>query len=146
MRAVGAALAGLVLLTAPVAVALPKYRLLTARQVGHDRDDPLWQLSRRVVPCTTCHLGPQGGPGWNPFGESLRAGLRTDPNASFGAVLSRVLEARQDADGDSYPDALEFYARTNPGSPHSRPDRPPAELQVAFEAAGGLEQYTPSNK
>lgn len=142
-RALGAALAGLVLLSAPVALALPRYRVLTAQQVGHDRDDPLWELSRRVVPCTTCHLRPQGGEGWNPFGESLRAGFRADPQARFGEVLYRVLEARQDADEDGSPDALEFFARTNPGDPASHPGASLEEVRAAFEAAGGTEQYRP---
>lgn len=142
-RPLGAALAGLVLLSAPVALALPRYRAVTAQQVGHDKDDPLWELSRRVVPCTTCHLRPQGGPGWNPFGESLRAGFRADPGSKFGAVLYRVLEARQDADEDGYTDALEFSARTNPGDPASHPGESMQEVQAAFDAAGGMEQYRP---
>ncbi|BDP40062.1 hypothetical protein DAETH_00310 [Deinococcus aetherius] len=145
-RGAGAVLAGLVLLGAPVALALPRYRLITAQQVGHDQGDPLWQLSRRVVPCTTCHLSPGGGPGWNPFGESLRAGFRAEPGARFSDVLYRVLEARKDADSDTYPDALEFFARTNPGDPQNRPDRTRAELQAEFEAAGGMGQYAPKEK
>ncbi|WP_231557315.1 hypothetical protein [Deinococcus sp. YIM 77859] len=139
----GAALAGLVLLSAPAALALPKYRLQAAQQLGHDRDDPLWQLSGRVMPCVTCHLRPQGGEGWNAFGESLRAGFRQHPGAKFGDVLYSVLTAEADADGDSYPDALEFYARTLPGDPNSRPQRPLADLQAEFERAGGLKQYAP---
>lgn len=142
-RLLGTALAGLVLLSAPVALALPRYRVMTAQQVGHDRDDPLWQLSRQVLPCTTCHQKPQGGPGWNAFGESLRAGFRADPGARFGTVLYRVLEARNDADGDGYPDALEFYARTNPGDPASRPEQALETLQSAFATAGGVERYRP---
>ncbi|MEF2279939.1 hypothetical protein V3W47_16720 [Deinococcus sp. YIM 134068] len=142
----GAALTGLVLLSAPAVLALPKYRLLTAQQVGHDKGDPLWQLSGRVVPCVTCHLSAQGGPGWNPFGESLRAGFRAEPGARFGEVLYRVLEARADADGDAYPDALEFHARTNPGDAASRPEQGLDVLQAEFEAAGGLEQYAPRTR
>ena len=146
VRVLGGVLAGLLVLSAPVALALPRYRLLTAQQVGHDRDDPLWQLSGRVVPCVTCHLHPQGGPGWNPFGESLRAGFRAGPGARFGDVLFRVLEARADADGDTFPDALEFHARTNPGDPASRPDAPLDELLAGFEAAGGVGQYAPKSR
>lgn len=139
----GAALAGLVLLCAPAALALPKYRLLAAQQLGHDQGDPLWQLKRTVVPCVTCHLHPQGGPGWNAFGENLRAGFRAHPEENFAGVLYAVLQARGDADGDGYPDALEFFAHTLPGDPKSHPERPVAEVQQAFEQAGGLAQYAP---
>lgn len=143
VRTGGALLAGLVLLSAPAALALPKYRLLAAQQLGYDRDDPLWQLSGKVLPCTTCHVRPQGGPPWNAFGESLRAGFRAHPQASFGDVLYGVLQANADADGDGYPDALEFFARTLPGDPKSHPDQTVAALQIAFEQAGGLSQYAP---
>lgn len=143
LRLWGALLAGLVLASAPAALALPKYRVLAAQQLGHDRDDPLWQLSGKVMPCMTCHLRPQGGPGWNAFGESLRAGFRQQPTANFGVVLAAVLNRQADADGDGFSDALEFYARTLPGDPKSRPDKPLATLQAEFEKAGGLSQYQP---
>jgi len=136
-----ALLAGLVLLSAPAALALPKYRVLAAQQLGHDRDDPLWQLSGKVMPCVTCHTRPQGGQGWNAFGESLRAGFREQPQAKFGAVLYGVLSQEADADGDGFPDALEFYARTLPGDPRSKPAKALAALQAEFEKAGGLAQY-----
>lgn len=142
-RGLSAALAGLVLLSIPAALALPKYRLQAAQQLGHDRDDPLWQLSGKVMPCVTCHSRPQGGQGWNAFGESLRAGFRRHPNAKFADVLYGVLQAKADADGDTYPDALEFYARTLPGDPNSTPSQPLPALQAAFERAGGVTQYAP---
>lgn len=142
-RTGGALLAGLVLLSAPAALALPKYRLIAAHQLGYDRDDPLWQLTRTVMPCTTCHVRPQGGPPWNAFGESLRAAFRAQPQTSFGEALYAVLQAKADADGDGYPDALEFFAHTLPGDPKSRPDKTVAQLQAEFERAGGLAQYAP---
>ncbi|GAA5514200.1 hypothetical protein Dcar01_02954 [Deinococcus carri] len=143
VQMLGAALAGLVLLAAPATLAMPRYRLIAAHQLGYDRDDPLWELSRTVMPCTTCHLRPQGGQGWNTFGESLRAGFRAEPGAKFADVLYNVLKADADADGDGYPDALEFYARTLPGDPQSHPAKPVAQLQADFEKAGGMAQYAP---
>lgn len=143
VRLCGALLAGLVALSAPAALALPKYRTLAAQQLGHDKGDPLWQLSGQVMPCVTCHIRPQGGSGWNAFGESLRAGFREQPTATFGAVLFRMLEKETDADGDGFPDALELYARTLPGDPDSRPQKPLTALQTDFEKAGGLSQYRP---
>nr|WP_246363475.1 hypothetical protein [Deinococcus budaensis] len=143
VRLGAALLAGLVLLSAPAALGLPKYRTQAAQQLGHDKDDPLWQLSGKVMPCVTCHTRPQGGQGWNAFGERLRAGFREQPTAKFGAVLFAVLEEGADADGDGFPDALEFYARTLPGDPKSRPAQALALLQAEFGKAGGLNQYRP---
>jgi len=143
VRLWGAVLAGLVALFAPAALGLPKYRLLAAQQLGHDKGDPLWQYSGRVMPCVACHTRPQGGQGWNPFGESLRAGFREQPKAKFGDVLYTVLEQQADADADGYSDALEFYARTLPGAPESRPLKAVRELQDEFEKAGGMNQYQP---
>ncbi|SMB96247.1 hypothetical protein [Deinococcus hopiensis] len=143
VRTLGGLLAGLVALSAPVALSMPRYRLTAAHQLGYDKGDPLWEYSGKVMPCTTCHTRPQGGQGWNPFGESLRAGFREQPGAKFGAVLYSVLQKKADADGDGYPDALEFYAHTLPGDPKSLPARPLAGLQAEFEQAGGLKQYTP---
>lgn len=143
VRLSGAVLAGLVALFAPAALGLPRYRLLAAQQLGHDRGDPLWEYSGRVMPCVACHTRPQGGQGWNSFGESLRAGFREQPKAKFGDVLYAVLEQQADADGDRYPDALEFYARTLPGDPESRPLKGVKELQAEFEKAGGMGQYQP---
>lgn len=139
----GALLAGLVLLSAPAALALPKYRTEAVRFLGHDKDDPLWELTRKVMPCVTCHIQPQGGKGWNAFGQSLQAGFRAQPTANFRTVLRSVLAKNADADADGYPDALEFFARTLPGDPKSKPARALPDLQTEFEKAGGLTQYQP---
>lgn len=143
LRVLGGLLAGLVALSAPVALSMPRYRLLAAQQLGHDKGDPLWEYSGKVMPCTACHTRPGGGQGWNAFGESLRAGFREEKGAKFPAVLYSVLRKNADADGDSYPDALEFYARTQPGDAGSQPQKPLAELRAEFEKAGGVEQYAP---
>ena len=143
VRVLGGLLVGLVILSAPAALGMPRYRLLAAQQLGHDRGDPLWEYSSKVMPCSTCHTQPQGGQGWNTFGESLRAGFREQKGAKFPAVLYAVLQKNADADGDRYPDALEFYARTQPGDAGSVPQKPLAELQAEFEKAGGLKQYAP---
>lgn len=142
-RVGGALLAALVLLSAPAALALPKYRTEAVRFLGHDKDDPLWELTRKVMPCVTCHTQPQGGKGWNPFGQSLQAEFRAQPHANFRTVLRSVLAKNADADADGYPDALEFFARTLPGDPRSRPAEALAVLHAEFEKAGGLTQYQP---
>ncbi|GGM13549.1 hypothetical protein [Deinococcus aerophilus] len=148
VRWMGGGLATLVLLGAPVALALPKYRLQAIPQLRYDADNPLWTLDRRVMACTYCHVHEGGGAPWNPFGEAIRAGFRADAEAGgkgkFPDVLYATLQAGQDADGDGYPDALEVFARTLPGDPASRPDQPLAEVQAAFAVAGGVEQYAPA--
>ncbi|CAM4356937.1 hypothetical protein [Deinococcus marmoris] len=147
VRLVGAGLAALVLLAAPVALAMPRYRSQAIVQFHYDADNPLWELDRRVMACTYCHVDVGGGAPWNPFGEAIRAGFRADAEAGqkgkFPDVLYAVLKADGDADGDGFPDALEVFARTLPGDPESRPDKPLAELQAGFAAAGGVAQYAP---
>lgn len=88
------------------------------------------------------HSAP-GGESWNAFGQSLQAEFRAQPKANFRVVLGSVLAKNADADADNYSDALEFFARTLPGDPKSKPEKPVPELQQAFEQAGGMKQYTP---
>lgn len=141
VRIGGALLAGLLLLSAPAALALPRYRAEAVRLLGHDKDDPLWELTRKVMPCVTCHTQPQGGKGWNAFGQSLQAEFRAQPQTNFRTALRSVLAEHADADADGYADVLEFFARTLPGDPESKPEKPVAELRQAFEQAGGMAQY-----
>ncbi len=144
---VGGALAALVLLAAPVALAMPRYRAQAIQQFHYDEGNPLWELDRRVMACTFCHVNEGGGAPWNPFGEAIRAGFRADAAAGgkgkFPDVLYAVLHAGGDADGDGFPDALEIFAHTLPGDPGSRPDQPLSALQAGFAAAGGAAQYAP---
>ncbi|ADV66365.1 hypothetical protein Deima_0709 [Deinococcus maricopensis DSM 21211] len=141
-----AVLVGAAALSVPVALAMPKYRTAAIQQLHYDVGNPLWQYDRTVMSCTFCHVNVHGGAPWNPFGEALRAGFRASPRADFGAVLYGVLRANGDADADGYPDAVEVYARTLPGDAQSHPERPLAELQAAFEAAGGVTQYAPKRR
>ncbi|CAM3897353.1 hypothetical protein [Deinococcus frigens] len=147
VRLVGGGLAALVVLSLPVALAMPKYRAQAIQQFHYDTGNPLWALDRRVMACTFCHVGAGGGAPWNPFGEAIRAGFRADAAAGrqgkFPNVLYAVLQAGGDADGDGYPDALEVFAHTLPGDAGSRPDTPLAGLQTEFAVAGGMEQYAP---
>lgn len=147
VRGVGGVLAALVLLAAPVALAMPRYRLQAIQQFHYDADNPLWQLDRRVMACTFCHVNEGGGAPWNPFGEAIRAGFQADAAAGqkgkFPDVLYAVLKAEGDADGDGYPDVLEVFAHTLPGDADSKPDRSVAVLRAAFAAAGGVAQYAP---
>ncbi|CAM3402198.1 hypothetical protein DESA109040_11185 [Deinococcus saxicola] len=147
VRGVAALLAGLVILGLPVALAMPRYRSQAIVQFHYDAGNPLWELDRRVMACTFCHVNVGGGAPWNPFGEAIRAGFRADAEAGqkgkFPDVLYAVLKADGDADGDGYPDGLEVFARTLPGDPESRPDKPLADLKAGFAAAGGVAQYAP---
>lgn len=162
-RPMALTLATLACLGAGVAWAMPKYRLQAIEQFHYDRGNPLWQYDRRVMACTYCHVEPTGGAPWNPFGQALQAQFVADAAARSGAaqggagqakkaqgdtfarVLYDRLKANGDADGDGYPDALEVFAHTLPGDPDSRPTQPLAELQKAFDAAGGVAMYAPEN-
>ncbi|GGK31629.1 hypothetical protein GCM10008955_26820 [Deinococcus malanensis] len=147
VRLLGAALAGLTLLSVPAALALPTYRKQAAQQFRYDRDNPLWDLDRRVVPCTYCHIRVTGGAPWNPFGEAIRAAFRADAQAGkhskFPVILHGLLASEGDADKDGYSDALEVYARTLPGDDTSYPRTAEKEVRAAYENAGGAQQYLP---
>lgn len=147
-RTLAGAFAGLLLLTAPVALAMPAFRRAAIQQFHYDRDNPLWELDRRVMACTYCHVRETGGAPWNPFGQALQAQFVKDTRAGrtqkFPQVLHDLLKAGQDADGDGYADALEVFARTLPGDPKSKPEQSVADLQAAFEKAGGAAQYAPA--
>ncbi|MFC3833745.1 MULTISPECIES: hypothetical protein [Deinococcus] len=140
-------LAALVAASVPVASAMPKFRLQAIPQLHYDAGNPLWELDRRVMACTFCHVRDSGGAPWNPFGRALQAAFVTDARAGgkarFPDVLYTVLKAEGDADGDGYSDVLEVYARTLPGDPDSVPTLPLPALRAAFDAAGGAAQYVP---
>ncbi|MFC4426871.1 hypothetical protein [Deinococcus navajonensis] len=144
----GGLLAGLVLLSAPATLALPTYRKQAAQLMHYDRDNPLWALDRRVVPCTFCHVKETGGAPWNPFGEAIRATFRADAEAGrhrkFPEVLQALLASEGDADKDGYADVLEVFARTLPGDPQSKPTDSVAQVRAAFDKAGGVKQYAPA--
>lgn len=152
VKGVGLTLAGLVLLSPllSTAGALPRYRIQAAPQLHLTEGNELWELDRRVMPCTYCHVNADGGAPWNPFGQAIQATFASEAKAgrhlTFPQALSTLLQADTDADGDSYPDALEVYARTLPGDPASRPQQPLNELRAAFAAAGGAEQFAPPKK
>lgn len=139
--------AGLLLLAVSGGVlAMPQFRLQAIVQLHYDQLDPLWAYSGKVMSCTFCHVNKQGGAPWNVFGQALKAGFVANPKTSFGDVLYTVLKANGDSDGDGYPDAIEVFAHTLPGDPASHPDRPLAELQQEFDAAGGVVIYAPKAK
>ena len=120
---------------------MPAFRLQAIVQLHYDEGEPLWEYSGKVMACTFCHVNARGGAPWNPFGQALQQGFQADPKAKFGNVLYSVLAANGDADGDGYPDAVEVFAHTLPGDASSKPQQPLAELEAAFEKAGGVGQY-----
>ncbi|WP_240738496.1 hypothetical protein [Deinococcus fonticola] len=140
--------AALLALLLPVAFAMPKFRVQAIGQFHYDQGNPLWEYDRRVMACSYCHVKESGGAPWNSFGQALQAQFQVDAAGGqknrFPQVLYALLKAQQDSDGDGYADALEVFARTLPGDAKSQPQKPVAELEKAFEAAGGVEQYAPS--
>ena len=137
----------LAVLLGGAALALPKYRLQAAPQLYLTGGNDLWQLDRRVMSCAYCHEQETGGGSWNPFGQAIQATFRREAEAGravkFPQALSVLLESNGDADSDGYADALEVFARTLPGDPASHPERPAADLQAEFDAAGGAAQFAP---
>ncbi|WP_424950637.1 thrombospondin type 3 repeat-containing protein [Deinococcus sp.] len=121
--------------------AMPQFRLQAIQQLHYDKLDPLWEYSGKVMSCTFCHVNKQGGAPWNVFGQALQKGFQASPKSTFGDVLFAVLSANGDSDGDGYPDATEVFAGTLPGDPASHPDKPLAELEQDFAAAGGVSMY-----
>ncbi|WP_243398218.1 hypothetical protein [Deinococcus koreensis] len=147
VRLLPGVLVALVALSVPAALAMPRFRIQAIPQLHYDTGNALWELDRRVMACTFCHVKDSGGAPWNPFGQAIQAAFQADAKAGgkakFPEVLYATLKAGGDADGDGYLDALEVYARTLPGDRESVPDRPLKELQAAFEGAGGIAQYAP---
>ncbi|WP_241191172.1 thrombospondin type 3 repeat-containing protein [Deinococcus psychrotolerans] len=135
--------AALALLLLTPTLAMPAFRLTAIQQFHYDKDDPLWQYSGKVMACTFCHVNAKGGAPWNVFGQALQKGFQTNPKAKFADVLYSVLAANGDTDGDGYPDVIEVFAHTLPGDASSKPDKPLAELETEFAAAGGVSQYAP---
>ncbi|WP_185974602.1 hypothetical protein [Deinococcus detaillensis] len=133
----------LALLLLTPTLAMPAFRLTAIQQFHYDKDDPLWQYSGKVMACTFCHVNAKGGAPWNVFGQALQKGFQTNPKAKFADVLYSVLAANGDADGDGYPDVIEVFAHTLPGDANSKPEKPLAELETEFAAAGGVGQYAP---
>lgn len=146
-KAMAGALLGALVLSAPVALAMPGFRLSAIRQFHYDQGNPLWEYDRRVMACTYCHVNPSGGAPWNPFGEAVRATFRADAQAGrhrkFPDVLYTLLASDRDADKDGYSDVLEVFARTLPGDPASKPVEPLTQVRAAFDQAGGIKQYAP---
>jgi hypothetical protein len=124
------------LLVASIAVARPPYRLQAIAQfhLVADKDNT------RTVGCTYCHVGPNGGAPWNPFGENVRSNFK----GNISQALYDALKANKDSDGDGYADVLEVFAGTWPGDPNSKPLVDPAFLQQSLDKAGGVDLYKPA--
>lgn len=118
------------------ALAFPTYRLEAIKllKLEPDKTD-----GTRMVGCTLCHVSPEGGAPWNPFGIRVQAALIGDIRQAIFAVLSEM----RDADGDGFEDALEIFAKTMPGDPKSVPQEKRDIVKERFDKSGGLEQYRP---
>jgi hypothetical protein len=98
-----------------------------------------FKLTNNRIGCTYCHVSADGGAPWNTFGQAVQNKLSGD----IGKALFEVLSDKKDADGDGYLDMLEVFAGTLPGNKDSAPLVTAAALTVAFEKAGGVDQYKP---
>jgi hypothetical protein len=118
------------------ALAFPTYRLEAIKLLKLEPDKP---DGTRVVGCTFCHVNPEGGAPWNPFGIRVQAALTGDIRQAIFVVLSEM----RDSDVDGYEDALEVFAKTMPGDPKSVPQDKRDMIKERFDKSGGLEQYRP---
>jgi len=123
-------------LVASVAVARPPYRLQAITQFHLVADNN----NVRTVGCIYCHVSPNGGAPWNPFGENVRANFK----GNISQALYDALKANKDSDGDGYTDVLEVFAGTLPGDPNSKHLVDPACLQQSLAKAGGVDLYKPA--
>jgi hypothetical protein len=123
----------LTLIAVPNASARPAYRQVVTSQ---------FKLTSQVG-CQYCHVAAYGGAAWNGFGNAVRSSYLGGANRNIAQALYLTLKANKDSDGDKYPDALEVFAKTMPGSATSKPSKTVAVLQKEFAAKGGVDQYKP---
>jgi hypothetical protein len=110
------------------------YLSLIYEQFGFVEDDE--------IGCSYCHTDPDGGEGWNGFGELAKQNLEeTDGNMSQSLYLT--LKANHDSDHDGYADVLEVVAKTLPGDPKSRPKLSIGQLEQTLIERGGIEAFKP---
>jgi hypothetical protein len=129
----------LTLFAVPNATARSAYRqvAITQFKLMPDKD------GTQSVGCQYCHAAAYGGGAWNAFGTAVRAAYFGASQRNIGQALYLTLKANKDSDGDKYPDALEVFAKTMPGSATSKPSKTVAALQKEFTAKGGVDQYKP---
>ena len=120
------------------ALAFPQYRMAAIKQLHLAADAPNkpWTIT-----CQYCHVKPEGGDPWNPFGIKVQTQVAID--IDINKAIYNVLKAKFDSDGDGYVDMLEVFAGTLPGNKDSRPLVDIKYLQQAFDKAGGVDQYKP---
>ncbi len=68
--------------------------------------------------CGTCHVNPAGGGARNPFGKDWEA-IAIPKGDKYVPELDD-----RDSDGDSFTNDQEFNAKTHPGNPESKPEKP----------------------
>jgi hypothetical protein len=110
--------------------AFPAYREQVVKQ---------FKLTNNRIGCTYCHVSADGGAPWNLFGQRVQDNLTGD----ISKALYDTLSEKKDSDGDGYLDMLEVFAGTLPGNKDSAPLVVASALSVAFEKAGGIDQYKP---
>jgi hypothetical protein len=93
--------------------------------------------------CTYCHVSATGGANWNNFGKSLDALYDGDAKRDISQALYLIVKANKDSDGDTYPDALEVVAKTNPGDAASKPTKTVAVLEAELKKLGGVDAFKP---
>jgi hypothetical protein len=127
-----------VLLFAPSAFAKPGYRLAAQEQYRL-----LEKNGKGEIQCTYCHTNPNGGAGWNKFGQQLKDLYFGDARKNVADMLFLALRANKDSDEDGFTDVLEVVAKTLPGDATSKPTVTVAVLQAELTKLGGLDSFKP---
>jgi hypothetical protein len=110
------------------------YLSLIYEQFGFVEDDE--------IGCSYCHTDPDGGEGWNAFGQLAKRTLeKTDGNMSQSLYLA--LKANLDSDKDGYVDVLEVIAKSLPGDLKSRPEQSVKQLEQELAKLGGIDAFKP---
>ncbi len=97
----------------------------------------------RNIGCQLCHTRAKGGAPWNSFGQAV--GYWRGQKQDIGQAMYSAIWLGNDADHDTYPDALELFAGTNPRDKNSKPTETISSLQKEFEQNKEATKYLPDN-
>jgi hypothetical protein len=122
----------------PFADARAGYRLAAQEQYRL-----LDKAGKGEIGCIYCHTSPNGGTGWNKFGEQLRELYFGNARRNVGDMLYMALRSNKDSDNDGYSDVLEVVAKTLPGDPSSKPSVSVTAVQAELTKVGGVDSFKP---
>ncbi len=93
--------------------------------------------------CLYCHVSPEGGDQWNPFGSLMQEVFSEDGERLVPKTLYLTLKRNVDSDKDGYRDVLEVVGKSFPGNKNSVPTQTVEALETKLEAMGGVDAFLP---